>query len=187
MMVRVSRSLPKVFDESEVSRLLALAFPPTPVGLRDRALLEVLLATGLRASEVLDLRYGDVRSDRVFVRCGKGGRQRWVPLAGRAWQALSGVIPARPRASEPVFRNAWGAPLSRRGLFEIVRSHLRAVRLRGNLHKFRHTFATRLLNRGVNLRSVQVMLGHADITTTSVYLHTAVDGLCAEYQRAMAA
>lgn len=154
---------------------------------RDRAIVEVLLATGLRASELLGLNVEDVGEDRVFVRRGKGGKSRFVPLTRRARAALQPVLYQQPSFA-PVFTNRLcyrgnkrgGERLSRRGLYRIVRAYLRTVGCEGSLHTFRHTAATRWLNAGVGLRSVQAMLGHSDISTTGLYLGVAVDGLVAE-------
>lgn len=180
-----SKVLPKFFTETDLDNLLSLSFPATPMGHRDRALLEVLVATGLRASELLALRWDDVDPDKVFVRRGKGGRQRYVPLASRAWAALRAIKPAGARGSDSVFLNAWGAPLSRRGLGLLVKRSIRAAGLRGSPHTLRHSLATRLLNRGMNLRSVQTVLGHAFITTTQVYTHCATNVLVAQYRQAL--
>lgn len=180
-----SKVLPKFFSEADLENLLSLPFPATPAGHRDRALLEVLAATGLRASELLALRWGDVKPDRVFVRHGKGDRQRYVPLASRAWAALRAIRPDKVRGSDPVFLNAWGDPLSRRGLGLLVKRFIRAAGLRGSPHTLRHSLATRLLNRGMNLRSVQAVLGHVFLSTTQVYTHCATDALVSQYRQAL--
>jgi len=155
---------------------------------RDRAILEVLLATGLRASELLALNVEDIQDDRLLVRRGKGGKSRFVPLTRRARAALTPVLYQKSRYAA-VFTNRLcyrgnkrgGQRLSRRGLHRIVKAYLRTVGLTGSLHTFRSTAATRWLNAGVGLRSVQVMLGHADVSTTArSYLGVAVDGLVAE-------
>ena len=179
------KTLPKFFSDVELDNLLQARYPAGYRGRRDRALLEVLVATGLRASELLALRWADVSPDRVFVSRGKGGRQRYVPLTPSAWDALRAIRPAVPGPLDPVFLNAWGDPLSRRGLGKIVKGYIRAAGLRGSCHTLRHSLATRLLNRGLNLRSVQAILGHAWITTTQVYTHCATDALVDQYQRAM--
>jgi len=179
------KTLPKFFSDVELDDLLDSRYPAGFRGRRDRALLEVLVATGLRASELLALCWGDVGPDKVFVRHGKGGRQRYVPLTDRAWAALRAVRPTGPGRADPVFLNAWGDPLSRRGLHKIVKGYLRAAGLRGSCHTLRHSLATRLLNRGMNLRSVQAILGHAWVTTTQVHTHLATDALVDQYRRAM--
>jgi integrase/recombinase XerD len=172
-------SLPRFFTEEQIQKLLALP----GLSPRDRAILEVLVATGLRASELLALVFEDVAPDCVFVRHGKGGRQRFVPLSKRAFEALGPLLARCLTPDDSVFVNAWGAPLSRRGLHDIVKAHLRASGLKGSCHTLRHSLATNLLNRGLDLRSVQAILGHADLDTTSVYLHCATKRLCDDYQR----
>lgn len=180
--------LPRFFSEAEVARLRAVL--PTgdhQVEVRDRAILEVLLASGLRASELLSLQVGDLRDGLLFVRCGKGGRQRFVPVTGEAWALLQRLVPPGAKPGDALFVNAWGGCLSRRGLHRIVRGYLRAAGLRGSTHTTRHTTATRLLDRGLNLRQVQAILGHADISTTAVYCGVALGALRRDYEAAMAA
>lgn len=130
--------LPRFFSEAELARLLESRYPPGPRGRRDRAILELMAATGLRASEVLALRWGEVTRETVFVRLGKGGKQRYVPLSKRAWEAVEAVRPAGVRRQEAVFRNAWGQPLSRRGLARIVKGYILAAGLQGSCHTLRH-------------------------------------------------
>lgn len=172
--------LPRFFTEAEVEGLLSLPGLST----RDRGLLLVLVDTGLRASEVLAIQVRDIREKVLLVRQGKGGRQRLVPLSSRLTEALVPLMAARTKPDEVLFRNAWGEPLSRRGLHGIVKDHLQAAGLEGSCHTLRHSLATNLLNRGLNLRSVQAILGHADIETTGRYLHCATDRLCEDYLRA---
>ena len=179
------QTTPHFFTETEVRELRR---DDLFLNGRDKAILEVLLATGLRASELLALDVGDVGEDRLFVRRGKGGKSRFVPLTLRARAALTPVLYQKPPYGA-VFTNRLcyrgnkqgGERLSRRGLHRIVRAYLRTVGLTGSLQTFRATAATRWLNAGVGLRSVQVMLGHADVSTTArSYLGVAVDGLVAE-------
>lgn len=179
------KRLPQCFTAEEVDRLLALDYPDDSLGLRDRAVMEVLAGTGLRSCELLGLEVRDLGRQALLVRSGKGGRQRWVPLLARTLRALGPVALAAPGSSSPLFRNAWGQGLSRRGLFQIVRRHLQRAGLAGGPHRLRHTYATRLLNQGVDLRSVQVALGHSDIHTTAVYLHVAVDRLVSDVRAAL--
>jgi len=176
-----NHTLPGFFTEDQVQTLLDLP------GLlpRDRAILEVLLASGLRASELLALDAGDIREDLVHVRHGKGDKARFVPLSQRAHDALRPVLARCYDQRSPVFVNAWGDRLSRRGLHRIVAAHLRKAGLEGSLHTLRHTAATRWLNHGVGLRSVQAMLGHSDLSTTAVYLGVATDKLVAEVRRCL--
>lgn len=179
--------LPRFFSEAEIARLRAvLPSGSEPVEVRDRAIVEVLLATGLRASELLTLQVGDLRDGLLFVRCGKGGRQRFVPITPEAWALLQRLIPAGARPGDALFVNAWGECLSRRGLHRILRGYLRAAGLKGSTHTTRHTTATRLLDRGLNLRQVQAVLGHAHLSTTAIYCGVALGALRRDYEAAMA-
>lgn len=178
------RVLPKFFDDTQLTRLLA-AVPEGdhPILVRDRAILELLVATGLRASELCALQVGDVGEAYLFVRCGKGGRQRYVPMARRAWDAVSRLVPRGAAPGDALFVNAIdGQCLTRRGLHKIVKHYLRAAGLKGSTHTIRHAAATHWLNRGMNIRAVQVMLGHSSLATTSVYLSLALDGLVRDFR-----
>jgi site-specific recombinase XerD len=172
-------SLPRFFTVKQILTLLSLP----GLSERDQAILEVLVCTGLRASELLALNFEDIRADCILVRAGKGGRQRFVPFAKRAKVALLPLLANCQAPDDPVFKNAWGHRLTRRGLHIIVKSHLKSAGLEGSCHTLRHSLATNLLNRGLDLRSVQAILGHADLKTTSVYLHCATDRLCADYKK----
>ena len=170
------KPLPNVLSLEEVDRLLAAPDTSTPKGLRDRALLEVLYATGLRVSELIGLRLDGVDIAVGFVRCiGKGSKERIVPLGESAGAAIADYMKVR-RVKKPtnyLFLNHVGGKLSRMGFWKI----LRAYGLRGGIkkkltpHVLRHSFATHLLERGADLRAVQTMLGHADISTTEIYTH----------------
>ena len=168
--------LPHFLTHDEVERLLAQPDRATPAGLRDHALLEVLYATGLRASELLDLTVDRVDLDVGFVRCmGKGNRERVVPLGEPAARALVVYLEtARAKNSVPyLFLNHRGARLTRAGFWKILRRYgvLAGIRKTTTPHVLRHSFATHLLEGGADLRSVQMMLGHADISTTEIYTH----------------
>lgn len=182
---RSPRTLPKFFNEAQIQVLLASRYPNGYRGRRDRAILETMLATGLRASEVTNLRWGDVAEDRVFVRYGKFGKQRWVPLNRRAAEAIEAIRPRNPGHEHAVFLLPSGRPLGRRCLSRVVQPYLKAAGLKGSCHTLRHSFATRLLNRGMNLRAIQLLLGHQRIETTALYLHCATDRLVAEYRAVM--
>ena len=170
------KPLPNVLSLEEVDRLLAAPDTSTPKGIRDRALLEVLYATGLRGSELIGLRLDGVDIAVGFVRCiGKGSKERIVPLGESAAAAIADYMRVR-RVKKPtnyLFLNHVGGKLSRMGFWKI----LRAYGLRGGIkkkltpHVLRHSFATHLLERGADLRAVQTMLGHADISTTEIYTH----------------
>jgi len=170
------KPLPNVLSLEEVDRLLAAPDTSTPKGIRDRALLEVLYATGLRVSELIGLRLDGVDIAVGFVRCiGKGSKERIVPLGESAAAAIADYMRVR-RVKKPtnyLFLNHVGGKLSRMGFWKILRGY----GLRGGIkkkltpHVLRHSFATHLLERGADLRAVQTMLGHADISTTEIYTH----------------
>jgi integrase/recombinase XerD len=177
---RVFKALPRYLSASQVEALLAAPDVGDPLGVRDRAMLEVLYATGLRVSELTGLRASDVDLEVGLLTCiGKGGKERLVPLGrvARRWveRYLAEVRPAltRRRAAETLFVSQRGGRLSRMGVWGIVRRHALAAGVERVLtpHVLRHSFATHLLERGADLRSLQAMLGHADISTTQIYTH----------------
>jgi len=172
--------LPDVLSRDEVRELLAAPAGDEPVALRDRALLETMYACGLRASEATGLELADVDLEIGVLRArGKGSKERVVPVGRAARAALRAYLDrARPklagqRLESNVFLNLRGGALSRQGLYGIVVRHGRAAGLGGRLspHTLRHTFATHLLAGGCDLRSLQEMLGHADVATTQIYTH----------------
>ena len=174
-------ALPKFLSLAEVDRLLAQPDVSTPRGLRDKALIEVLYATGLRVSELVALRAGDLNLEEGYLTCiGKGDKQRMVPLGHEAvdWvrrYVSDGRPPLlRKRTSPWLFVNARdGGPLSRVGFWKVLKEYgVRAGIGRPiSPHALRHSFATHLLERGADLRMIQVMLGHADLSTTQIYTH----------------
>ena len=177
---RRAKKLPQVLNYSEVQKLLAAPRGGEPTVLRDRALLEVMYACGLRASETIGLEVTDIDARQGFLRArGKGSKERLVPLGRKAIAAISAYLRSgRPklvgeRHEAKLFVNFRGGPLSRQGLYKIVQRHARAAGLGGQMspHTLRHSFATHLLAGGCDLRAVQEMLGHADISTTQVYTH----------------
>jgi integrase/recombinase XerD len=171
--------LPTVLGPAAVERLLTAPCPETRLGRRDRAALETLYATGCRASEVVGLRPSDLDLKAGLARCvGKGDKERFVPLGSRARDALTaymtqdrGALIARRPDTTVLFVSRGGRPLSRVGLWHIVKTHARAAGLKGDVspHTLRHSFATHLLAGGADLRAVQEMLGHASIATTQIY------------------
>ena len=175
-----SRKLPRVLTYAEVKRLLESVSESDPIALRDRALLEVMYGCGLRASEAVGLDVNEVDLRRGFVRPhGKGNKDRIVPLGREAAAAVTRYLRSgRPeligsRAESRLFVNFRGGPLTRQGLYKIIRRHAKKVGLEGKMspHTLRHSFATHLLSGGCDLRSVQEMLGHADVATTQLYTH----------------
>ena len=178
---RLLASLPHFLSTDEVDALLAAPDVSTPAGLRDRTLIELLYATGLRVSELAGLRLTDVRLDAGYVQClGKGRKERIVPFGDEAASWLRRYVGgargelARGRETPWLFVNARnGTRLSRSGFWKILKGHGRSARIQTSLspHVVRHSFATHLLERGADLRSIQAMLGHADLSTTQIYTH----------------
>jgi integrase/recombinase XerD len=190
---RRAKKLPQVLNYAEVQNLLAAPRGDEPTTLRDRALLEVMYACGLRASETIGLELGDLDLHEGFLRArGKGSKERLVPLGRKAIAAISAYLRgARPklvgeRHEAKLFVNFRGGPLSRQGLYKIVQRHARAAGLAGQMspHTLRHSFATHLLAGGCDLRAVQEMLGHADIATTQLYTHLSGERLKDVYFKA---
>lgn len=193
--LRASRpwpSLPKLLSPDEVERLLAQPDVGTPAGLRDKALIEVLYATGLRVSELVGLRAPDLHLAAGYLTCvGKGSKERVVPVGDEAARWLRRYTdearPALTKRRQPpqVFVNARGGPLTRVGFWKILKGYGRAAGLRRDLspHMLRHSFATHLLERGADLRAIQVMLGHADLSTTQIYTHVFETRMRAIYDR----
>jgi integrase/recombinase XerD len=183
---RRSKKLPQVLNYAEVQKLLAAPKGSEPTALRDRALLEVMYACGLRASETIGLELGDVDIREGFLRArGKGSKERLVPLGRQAILAINAYLRGGrqklvgERHEAKMFVNFRGGPLTRQGLYKIVQRHARDAGLSGRMspHTLRHSFATHLLQNGCDLRAVQEMLGHADISTTQIYTHLSGDHL----------
>jgi integrase/recombinase XerD len=178
--------LPKVLSRDEVGRLLEQPRGTTPAALRDRALLETMYACGLRASEAIGLELSELDLQDAILRArGKGSKERIVPIGSKAIEALTVYLErGRPalvglQPERRVFVNLRGGGLSRQGLYKIVRRHARSAGLERRMspHTLRHTFATHLLSGGCDLRSLQEMLGHADIGTTQIYTHLSTERL----------
>jgi integrase/recombinase XerD len=178
--------LPKVLTRDEVNRLLEQPRGSSPGALRDRALLETMYACGLRATEAITLELSELDLDAAILRArGKGSKERLVPVGSKAVTSLRAYLDqARPRLvglrDEPrVFLNLRGHGLSRQGLYKIVQGHAKSAGLEQRMspHTLRHTFATHLLAGGCDLRSLQEMLGHADIGTTQIYTHLSAERL----------
>lgn len=185
-------ALPRYLSTTQVDALLAAPDVKTNLGLRDRAILEVLYATGLRVSELIGLRPADVDIEVGLLTCfGKGRKERLVPLGTAAcdWvrrylDGARGTL-ARGRAAETLFLNHRGGRLTRMGLWQIVRRHAVTAGIEKVLtpHVLRHSFATHLLERGADLRALQAMLGHADISTTQIYTHVSRERLRRVYDQ----
>ncbi|MFE8695582.1 site-specific tyrosine recombinase XerD [Cytobacillus sp. FJAT-53684] len=175
------RSLPKVLNMQEVEILLESPKMNDHYGLRDKAMLELLYATGIRVSELIGLKLGDVHLTMGFVRCiGKGNKERIIPIGKTAVQALDQYLQkgrsqfvSKKHKDEALFLNHHGKGLSRQGFWKILKGLASAAGIEKDLtpHTLRHSFATHLLENGADLRAVQEMLGHADISTTQIYTH----------------
>ena len=183
---RLPRSLPKSFGEADVEALLAATEGDDVLAQRDKALLEVLYATGLRVSELVSLRLRQLNRDAGVVRVmGKGGKERLVPLGEMALQALDRYLTSArltmlaQHSSDYVFVSARGKPITRQACWYLIKRRARQAGLvqLPSPHGLRHAFATHLINHGADLRVVQLLLGHADISTTQIYTHVARERL----------
>lgn len=184
-------TLPKFLTLTEVEALLGQADPGTSVGLRDRAILEILYAAGLRVSELCQLRLSDINLEEGYLVCrGKGGKERIVPLGRSAILFTRRYLAeVRPRLDKEghaaLFLSRRGFPFTRQGIWKLLREYARQAGLAARIspHVLRHSFATHLLERGADLRSVQMMLGHSQITTTQIYTHISRQRLRQVYEK----
>jgi len=184
---RAWAALPKFLDLEEVDRLLAQPDVSRPRGLRDKALISVLYATGLRVSELISLKLPNLHLQEGYLTCiGKGDKERIVPIGQEATDWVQKYLAeARPKlvpkSSPWLFVNARGGPLSRVGFWKLLKEYGLKAGITRNIspHVLRHSFATHLLDRGADLRALQKMLGHADIATTQIYTHVATGRLAA--------
>ena len=174
--------LPEVLDVEQVSRLLGAPDRQTPAGLRDAAMLELIYAAGLRVSELINLKVATVNLEAGFVRVmGKGSKERIVPIGRKAIHGIQAYIASgRPQqlkqdTSHYLFVARAGRPMTRQGFWKLLKRYavMAGIRQRVTPHSLRHSFASHLLEGGADLRAVQIMLGHADISTTQIYTHVA--------------
>jgi integrase/recombinase XerD len=185
-------ALPKFLSLEEVDALIAAPDVSTPLGLRDRAMIELLYATGLRVTELVSVRVVDLHLDEQYLTCiGKGSKERIVPMGEQAndwiarYRSTARLELLKGRKSPRLFLNARGGSLSRIGFWKILKQHARRANLPRTLspHVVRHSFATHLLERGADLRAIQLMLGHADLSTTQIYTHVLEARLRSVYDR----
>ena len=183
---KAPQRLPKALNVEQVERLLAAPSADEPIGLRDRALLELLYATGARVSEAVSLDVDDLAYGDVLRLRGKGDKERIVPVGSYARAAVDAYLTrvrpqlaAKGRATARLFLGARGAPLSRQSAWLIIRSAAERAQLTAEVspHTLRHSFATHLLQGGADVRVVQELLGHASVATTQIYTHVSVDAL----------
>jgi integrase/recombinase XerD len=185
-------ALPKFLTLEEVDTLIVQPDVSSPLGVRDRAMIELLYATGVRVSELVSVRTADLHLAEEYMTCiGKGSKERLIPIGEQAsdwirkYQAGARRELLKGRASPRLFVNARGGPLSRVGFWKILKNHARAANLPRTIspHVLRHSFATHLLERGADLRAIQLMLGHADVSTTQIYTHVLESRLRTVYDR----
>jgi integrase/recombinase XerD len=190
---RVSKKLPHVLSSREINLLLDKANFKVKLGLRDQAVLELFYATGLRVSELIYLKINDVNMENCMLKClGKGSKERIIPFGNMAYQSLKLYLDrTRPKLvknpdEDALFLNSRGESLSRQGVFYLVKLYAKKAKIEKKVtpHTLRHTLATHLLENGADLRSVQEMLGHSDISTTQIYTHVSRKWVSEEYYRA---
>lgn len=183
---KTPQRLPKALTIDQVERLLAAPSAEDPIGIRDRALLELLYATGARVSEAVGLDVDDVTQGELLRLRGKGDKERIVPLGSYARAAIDAyltrvrpLLAAKGRASAKLFLGARGAPLSRQSAWLVIRAAAEGAQITAEVspHTLRHSFATHLLQGGADVRVVQELLGHASVATTQIYTHVSVDAL----------
>jgi len=185
-MPKIGRSLPRSLSEAEVEALLAAPAVSEPLGHRDRCMLEVLYATGLRVSELVHLKLGQVNLNQGVIRVlGKGNRERLIPLGEEAVRWLNSFIEGAradillDRSTDFLFPTRRGDRMTRQAFWHIIKRYARKASVNRELspHTLRHAFATHLLNHGADLRVVQMLLGHSDLSTTQIYTHVARERL----------
>ena len=185
-MPKIGRSLPKSLSEEEVESLLGAPLVSDPLGNRDRTMLEVLYATGLRVSELVNLRHGQVNTTQGVIRIlGKGNRERLIPLGEEAMRWLKDFAQGSrseillERQTDYLFPTRRGDRMTRQAFWHIIKRYARKAGIAKELspHTLRHAFATHLLNHGADLRVVQMLLGHSDLSTTQIYTHVARERL----------
>ncbi len=191
--VKLAKKLPEFLTENEISSLLSIPDTTTDSGIRDRAMLEVFYASGLRVTELVEMKLGDVFfSDRIIRIFGKGSKERIVPFSDEAASFISNYLTyTRHRLMKPghyndyLFLNNKGEHFTRQGIWKKIKEYTKLAGITKNIspHKLRHTFATHLLEGGADLRSLQMMLGHSSINTTEIYTHVEQKAIQTEFNR----
>jgi tyrosine recombinase XerC len=186
MSPKLDKVLPKFLSEGDMAKFIETPSGENISGKRDRAILETLYSTGIRVSELvgLNVEHVDLIGNIAKV-AGKGKKERLVPIGEKALDAIREYLEGRPQRSSALFLNKYGTRLTDRSIRNIVNKHITAASLNQNIspHVLRHSFATHLLNRGADLRSVQELLGHANLSTTQIYTHVTTDRLKEVYNR----
>ncbi|MBI5116771.1 site-specific tyrosine recombinase XerD [Candidatus Poribacteria bacterium] len=181
------KNLPETLSRSEVESLLAQPNLAEENRIRDTAMLELMYSAGLRISELVSLRREDALLDIVFIKCrGKGGKERLIPIGEVAVDKLRSYLDSKPdHNSDALFLTRLGKPFCRQGCWKMIHGHIKRLGITKKItpHTLRHSFATHLLAGGANLRSIQEMLGHADIATTQIYTHVTADRLRSTHLR----
>lgn len=188
---RVERKMPEILSIAEVDLLLCQPKTDTPKGIRDKAMLEMLYATGIRVSELIHLKTQDVNLMMGYITC-RDEKERIVPFGGLAKKALEQYLGSaraalmHGREDDVLFVNCSGGPMSRQGFWKILKSYAKSAGITADItpHTLRHSFATHLLQNGADLKSVQEMMGHADMSTTQMYLHLGVNKIRDVYRKA---
>jgi len=190
---RLRKKLPQALNLKELDKLLSEENFKGLLGKRDQAIMELLYATGMRVTELISLRRNDIKLEHRLLKCtGKGNKERWIPFTDRAHNILNEYIQSiRPRLIKKkdtnlLFLNNHGKPISRQGVFYLIKNYAKisGIKKKVTPHTFRHTLATHLIENGADLRSVQEMLGHSDISTTQIYTHVSSKWIKEEYFKA---
>ncbi len=190
---RLRKKLPQALNLKELDKLLIAENFKGLLGKRDQAIIELLYATGMRVTELISLKRNDINLEHQLLKCtGKGSKERWIPFSDRAHHILHDYIQLiRPRLvrskdTNQLFLNNHGYPISRQGVFYLIRNYAKRSGIKKNVtpHTLRHTLATHLIENGADLRTVQEMLGHSDIATTQIYTHVSRKWVKEEYFKA---
>lgn len=187
---KIEKKLPETLTISEINRLLEQPSKNTPKEIRDKAMLELLYATGMRVSELISLKYDDVNLTLNYILCRDTNKERVIPIENAAKSALehymSQVREGMCEGSDYLFTNLKGAPMTRQGFWKLIKSYAKRAGIDKDItpHMIRHSFASHLVNNGADLKAVQEMLGHSDISTTQIYLRSRQSRIKEEYDKA---